>query len=207
MELVSSVYVVILIHHCGKDAARGARGWSGLRAATDTELEVTDMHDGYFQVRPTKQRDYTIGLPLRYRLKVVEIDEDEDGEVVTTCVVEPTGAGEIATTMRRGRVDERASMLRSCMDSLLAADKGRPIPPDTHELSESEILPGSLALSVPEVRSFFCERFDEAEGERDSLRDTPKDPTAKKRQSFRRAKLTLIKDEIISTCGDWMWIR
>ena len=29
------------VHHTGKDAARGARGHSLLRAATDTEIEVT----------------------------------------------------------------------------------------------------------------------------------------------------------------------
>jgi hypothetical protein len=32
--------MVLLVHHSGKDASRGARGWSGLRAATDVELEV-----------------------------------------------------------------------------------------------------------------------------------------------------------------------
>ena len=29
------------VHHCGKDAARGAGGHSSLRAATDVELEIT----------------------------------------------------------------------------------------------------------------------------------------------------------------------
>lgn len=32
----------MLIHHSGKNAAAGARGWSGVRAAVDTEIEVTD---------------------------------------------------------------------------------------------------------------------------------------------------------------------
>ena len=32
---------VLVVHHCGKDAAKGARGHSSLRAATDVELEVT----------------------------------------------------------------------------------------------------------------------------------------------------------------------
>ena len=29
---------VLIVHHCGKDQARGARGHSSLRAATDVEL-------------------------------------------------------------------------------------------------------------------------------------------------------------------------
>jgi RecA/RadA recombinase len=30
--------MVVLIHHSGKDASRGARGWSGLKAAADVEI-------------------------------------------------------------------------------------------------------------------------------------------------------------------------
>ena len=37
---------VLVVHHCGKDVAKGARGHSSLRAATDTELEVTNGPDG-----------------------------------------------------------------------------------------------------------------------------------------------------------------
>jgi hypothetical protein len=36
----------LLIHHSGKVAAAGARGWSGVRAAVDTEIEVTDSPTG-----------------------------------------------------------------------------------------------------------------------------------------------------------------
>ena len=47
---------VLVVHHCGKDQARGARGHSSLRAATDVELEVTNGEDGGC-VRVTKHRD------------------------------------------------------------------------------------------------------------------------------------------------------
>ena len=37
---------VVLIHHAGKDSTKGARGWSGLRAAADTEIEIVRLkHD------------------------------------------------------------------------------------------------------------------------------------------------------------------
>jgi hypothetical protein len=32
---------VLVVHHCGRDAARGAGGHSSLRAETDAELEIT----------------------------------------------------------------------------------------------------------------------------------------------------------------------
>ena len=37
---------VLIVHHSGKDLAKGARGHSSLRAATDVELEVTNGQDG-----------------------------------------------------------------------------------------------------------------------------------------------------------------
>ena len=46
----------LLIHHSGKAAANGARGWSGIRAAVDTEIEVTDSPSGRC-AEITKQRD------------------------------------------------------------------------------------------------------------------------------------------------------
>jgi hypothetical protein len=47
---------VILIHHSGKDEERGARGSSSLRAAMDTEIEVTGGETCSF-AHVTKQRD------------------------------------------------------------------------------------------------------------------------------------------------------
>jgi len=32
---------VLLVHHSGKDASRGARGWSGIKGALDAEIEVS----------------------------------------------------------------------------------------------------------------------------------------------------------------------
>lgn len=58
---------VAVIHHCGKDEARGARGHSSLRAAVDTEIEISRA-DGetISTVRVTKQRDMAIGDPLPF---------------------------------------------------------------------------------------------------------------------------------------------
>lgn len=80
---------VMLIHHTGKDAARGARGHSSLRAAVDTEIELTRDDFGTITAEVTKQRDGPTGYRFEYRLRQVELGEDQDGDPVTTCVVEP----------------------------------------------------------------------------------------------------------------------
>ena len=76
---------VMVVHHCGKDVARGARGHSSLRAATDVELEVTNGEGGG-SVKVTKERDEAGGMSFGFRLEQVQIGTNAKGRVVTTCV-------------------------------------------------------------------------------------------------------------------------
>jgi len=78
--------LVVLVHHSGKDASKGARGWSGLRAAADAELEVLKMAGGR-SLRVTKMKDGDDALAWGFGLEVVPIGIDADGDQVTSCVV------------------------------------------------------------------------------------------------------------------------
>ena len=79
---------VVLLHHFGKDSSRGGRGWSGLRASLDFELEID--HDGDLRtLRVTKARDGSDQQPACcYRLIGRELGVNEHGEPVTAVVVE-----------------------------------------------------------------------------------------------------------------------
>ena len=79
---------IMVVHHTGKDVARGARGHSSLRAATDTEIEVAVDDFGNRCARVTKQRDYEGGDEFHFKLKPVFLAQDSDGDDVTTCLVE-----------------------------------------------------------------------------------------------------------------------
>lgn len=81
---------VLLVHHSGKDAERGARGHSSLRAAVDTEIQL--KRDGDVRVASaTKQRDMMTDGKVAYILKPVMLGVDDDGDPVTSCVVLPSG--------------------------------------------------------------------------------------------------------------------
>lgn len=80
--------LVILIHHSGKDATRGARGWSGLRAAADAEIEIQRSDNDRVAI-VTKLKDGEDGAEFGFRLATVPVDEDESG-VVSSCVIEHT---------------------------------------------------------------------------------------------------------------------
>lgn len=72
---------VMLVHHTGKDSSRGARGWSGLRAAVDTELEVKDQ-----SIYVTKQRDLEFARAIPFSLEGVVIGSDDRGRDITSAV-------------------------------------------------------------------------------------------------------------------------
>ncbi len=75
---------VMVIHHTGKDEERGARGSSALRAAVDNEIQVTSSRG----IVSRKQRDQPSPQPLYFFLRSVTLGKDEDGDLVTSAVVD-----------------------------------------------------------------------------------------------------------------------
>lgn len=75
---------VMIIHHTGKDEDRGARGSSALRAAVDTEILVSSAHT----ITSQKQRDMVTPQPLHFALRSVRLGFDEDGDPVTSAVLD-----------------------------------------------------------------------------------------------------------------------
>lgn len=77
----------LLIHHSGKNAAAGARGWSGVRAAVDTEMEVTDSANGRC-CEITKQRDLaTKGERIGFKLESVNLGLTKWGTPANAAIV------------------------------------------------------------------------------------------------------------------------
>lgn len=81
--------LVLLVHHSGKDASRGARGWSGIKAACDVELEVL-RNGNQRSFKVSKSKDGRDGDEVAFKLNTVVLGEDEDGDDITSCVVEYT---------------------------------------------------------------------------------------------------------------------
>lgn len=83
--------LVVLVHHSGKDTTKGLRGHSSLHAALDAAIEVTRTADRR-EWAIDKAKDGSDGERRAFKLQVVEIGTDEDGEPVTSCVVVPDDA-------------------------------------------------------------------------------------------------------------------
>lgn len=95
----------MLIHHSGKNIAAGARGWSGVRAAVDVEIEVTDLAAGRC-AEVTKDRDLgSKDERIGFRLDSVEMGHSKWGASVATCVVAPAAAPERRDSKKLGPVE------------------------------------------------------------------------------------------------------
>lgn len=84
--------LVVLIHHSGKDKAKGARGWSGLQGAVHTEIEINQMADAHARMaKITKQRDAEEGVEMPFQLVPVQISMDD-----TSCIVDHFATAKLA---------------------------------------------------------------------------------------------------------------
>ena len=79
----------LFVHHVGKDSSRGPRGHSSFMAALDTAIEVTpatSQHPRGWRI--AKSKDGRDDLHGDFNLEVVPLGVDEDGEAITSCVIE-----------------------------------------------------------------------------------------------------------------------
>jgi len=116
--------LVVVVHHSGKDSSKGPRGWSGLHGAADAEIEVVRNGD-YRLATVVKQKDGADGVAFGFKLKRVVVGLDEDGDEISSCVIEHVAdAPREAKKLPQGIY---ASAIRHAMRSLQMFD-GRSVP-------------------------------------------------------------------------------
>lgn len=99
--------LIVLVHHAGKNPAMGARGWSGIKAAADAEIEIKRDGEQRF-IEISKQKDGEDGMQWSFRLEPVQLDRDDDGDVIGSCVIELTN--EIIKPVKQEKLGKRQKM-------------------------------------------------------------------------------------------------
>ena len=80
--------LVLLIHHTGKDASKGMRGHSSLHASLDCAIEVR-RSVGNREWLLAKSKDGEDGASHPFKLEVVQLGQDDEGDEITSCVIVP----------------------------------------------------------------------------------------------------------------------
>lgn len=175
---------VILVHHAGKDATKGARGSSALRAAADTEILI-EKTDAGRTATITKAKDAEGGLTLAFDLQPVDII-GSDGE--TSCVVE-VQKWQAATSTKPSKVTGPSLVALRALEDAIA--------------EHGETPPASTLLSRTKrvVREAFwrdaCSR----------VQITETDSPDAKRKAFKRAAEKLQAANLIGKFEDWIWLN
>lgn len=122
---------VLIVHHCGKDSTRGARGASSLRCNVDTMIMVSNK-DGHRTAstdpsKGAKQRD---GEPIEFCFSLRQVSVGPNGE--TSCVIEQTEV-QVQNKKKRKPFGAEQPILFEMAKSLASASKdfsgpnGRPV--------------------------------------------------------------------------------
>lgn len=177
------------VHHSGKDQAKGARGHSLLRAATDTEIEIS-ASGPVRTARVTKQRDLDCSGEFTFGLKVVELGINRRGKPITSCVVdygdEATGGHRHAAgaAFARHRLTGHNKRALEVLIDLCAASGQAGYPG----------LPSGVC-SVPE--RWWRDRFYD--------RAAPGDSDDTKQKAFRRASVALLNQHLVGMANNRVW--
>lgn len=83
--------LVLLVAHSGKKSSRGVRRCSGTKGAAGVQIEIM-RSSADRAISTNKQKDGMDGGEFGFRLRTVVVDQDEDGEDVTSCVIEHIAA-------------------------------------------------------------------------------------------------------------------
>lgn len=174
---------VAWIHHAGKDDARGARGHSSLRAATDTEIEII-AEAGTHVVVVRKQRELECIGNFSFTLKIMEIATNRRSKPITSCIVEYEGAPETSAEPHKRFTPTQQRAMEVLTDLIAASGKsGFPKTP-------------TGIPSVPE--QWWREQFYE--------RAMPGAEQKAKEKAFRRASDGLIATKIVGMSASRVWL-
>jgi hypothetical protein len=131
---------ILVVHHIGKESIRGPRGHSLLRAAVDTEIEVTrDAAAGISTATITKQRDGATEGEVVFRLQRVTLGLDQDGEEVTSCIIEPLDQSKATRPRRRPKLSAQQKIAIEMLGKALAQE-GRAASPDNNIPSTTTVV-------------------------------------------------------------------
>lgn len=175
---------VLLIHHSGKDEAKGLRGHTSLLGAINTEIEIRRERGKPGLIVINKQRDGKDGTEFGFDLAVETLGYDEDEDAVTSCVAVEVDAAGVAKP-RRGRP---SAGLQVALDALIMAIG------DAGEVPQGN---GHIPTGVAVVSDTLWRKYHyQLKGD-----DAPET----KKKSHQRAKEQLLAGHFIGIWGEQVW--
>jgi putative DNA primase/helicase len=153
--------LVVLVHHTGKDLAKGLRGHSSLLAAMDAAVEVSREGERR-KWRVAKCKDGRDGDAHPFRLQVRTLGADEDGVAITSCVVEPEGGLQEVRRVKLPQGDNQRLVLDALRPLFTSGETGKPGAPPLRPCIELDVAIAKCAEQLTCATSRRVSRAKEA---------------------------------------------
>jgi hypothetical protein len=175
---------VIIIHHCGINGER-PRGHTSLTGACDAQIAVKRDAAGRVIATVEHMKDGSEGDIITSRLVVIEVGTDEDGEAITSCVIEPAEDESVPTkAVRLSPTQGRALQLLA--DAIARAGE---VPPTCNHI------PSNVPCVSESLWREYCYNGAISSGDQDA-----------KRRAFKRAAEALVAAGRIGKWEPWVWV-
>lgn len=181
---------IAFIHHSGKDAVKGARGHSSLRAAVDTEIEISRPDEKSPSViKIVKQREMEMIEEMGFSLERVVLGMNQRGKEVTSCVVVPS---EIAETKKIIKMNPIQTFIYDALiEAMIRHQQPRNIFKDAPQIS---------CVSYDELRIVMEER-----GFKEMMATEKKTSAEQVKSATQTARLALKKHGKINFGFNYIW--
>jgi AAA domain len=170
---------VAIVHHCGVEATR-PRGHTSLTGAADAQVAVKRDQADRILATVEYMKDGPEGGQIVSTLKIVDVGIDEDGEPLTSCVVEDAGLGSRSAIKPAKKLPVQ---LKNCL-----ADHVTDVPTSKH------VKPGTRGVPIELWRRYL---------ESANLINKDGNP----REQFRRMNVTLQDGGYIGVREGFVWIN
>jgi hypothetical protein len=178
-----------IVGHTGKDETRGARGSNAHVGDADIQIQVKGK--GSIRVAEIiKANDQAEGVLTQFKLEVLHLGVDEDGDAITTAILSPPDDATAAP--RKPDQAPLTAAERRAIEMLVRAlnDEGKP-PPSAAEYRRD------ISKIVPlDTWRDYCERGGLSSGESDGAF----------RKAFRRVHISLMNKQKIGCWDNNVWI-
>jgi hypothetical protein len=179
---------VLIIHHCGVEATR-PRGHTSLTGAADAQVAVKRDQTDNILATVEFMKDGPEGDQIVSVLTIVEVGLDEDGETLTSCIVEDAADSRLAATTKpaKRKLPDSAKLgleqLKNCL-----ADHATDVPPSSHVKSGTKGVPIKLWRSYLVSAGLI-------------------NPDGNPREQFRRMNVTLQGGGYIGVWDGFVWLK
>jgi len=174
---------VIIVHHCGLEANR-PRGHTALAGAADAQISIRRQRHLI-----TATVDFAKDMPDGYsntgKLEKIEIGSDEDGEMISTCILVPTDE---KPEPSKPQLSPGMKLAMKALDKALITG------------GANRCWPGMPANVISVTTSLWRATFYQM-----SLLEAPDGNQEARQKAFRRAATELQSRELVSCSSDHVW--